>query len=104
MRQAVRQGDIRWGGLDEGDLGSGVTDRPPWPLVLVQQGDGTDQRQILHVVTPHPRDRVREPELRGEGVHDRQRFEQTLRVAVRLHDRVALAIREETVEGLTLPL
>ena len=54
------------------------------PLVLVQQRDRADQRQVLQVIAPGAGLRVEEGQLAGEGVGDQQRAQQPLGVAVEL--------------------
>ena len=58
------------------------SERPPCrvsrlarPLVLVQQRDGVDQRQILLVVAPRPGPLRRERQLVGVGIHHGQRLQ-----------------------------
>ena len=106
MRQPVRELDVGDGGLDVGQLDTRVGDGPVGPLVLMQQRDRPDQRQVFHVVTPGPGAAIRERQPRRERVHHRQRLEEPLRVLMRLHDPCLLGGGEEAVEGLrgTLPL
>ena len=51
MGQAVRQGYIGYRCLDVLDLETAFDMSSQRPLILVQQGDGPDQRQILDVVS-----------------------------------------------------
>ena len=80
VRQPVRDLDVGDGRLDVGDLDTGVHDGPAGPLVLMQQRDGTNQRQVFHVVTAGAGAAVRERQPPRPGVHHRQRLEEPLRV------------------------
>ena len=51
-------------------------------LVLVQQGNGVDQGEVLFMVAPGSRAIIQEGELVGPGVHYRQAAQQALGVAV----------------------
>ncbi len=65
-------------GLDEPDVLRGHFDvaQAPMglhvPLELMQEGNGADQRQILHVVAPAPGLVITEAELGGVGIDHRQ--------------------------------
>ena len=52
--QAVDQGHVVEGGLHVGDGAPGVVDAAPGALVLVQQGDGADEGEVLAVVPAGP--------------------------------------------------
>lgn len=59
-------------------------------LVLVQERDRTDKREVLHVIAAHARQHVGENHLRGKRIHDEQRLQQTLRVLVQPQDVAAV--------------
>jgi hypothetical protein len=90
MGQAVGQGHIRRRGLDVGQLDPAVGGGQPRALVLVEQGDGADEGQVLEVVPSCPRAVVGEGQLGDEGVDHQHRGQETLRVAMHLENRVAL--------------
>ena len=68
------------------DVGDGCRLRLDRPLVLVQQRDGADQRQVLHVVAAGAGAVVEERQLPGVGIDHPQRPQEPLGVAVQLDD------------------
>jgi hypothetical protein len=68
MSEGVRQRDVGRGDFDVGDLPAGVGKGAARPLMLVQQRDRRDQRQVLRMVPPGPGPLVGEAQLRGVGV------------------------------------
>ena len=82
MRQLVRHGDIIERHFD-------VLDRLTAPggsfyraLILMQQSDGVDQRQIFFVVTPRAGGFAGKGQSLGIGIEHRQRANQTLGIAM----------------------
>jgi hypothetical protein len=67
-------------------------------LVLVQQRGGVDEREQLLMVTAVPHRMRREGQQFGVGDHDRQRFEQPLRVAMQREHAVALQAGEQPIQ------
>ena len=74
------------------------------PLVLVDQGDGVDQRQVLLVVPPRPRAGVEEGQVLGVGVDDGEGAQQPLGVAVPADHLLLLPPRDQALERPALPL
>lgn len=77
VRQSVREHDVLPGGLDVAHLlPVDVRGLPrPLMLMLMQQRDRPDQRQVLHVIAPRSRASVRERQPRRIGVDDRHRLQ-----------------------------
>src|SRR6185437_10784896 len=73
-------------------------------LVLVQERDGFDQREILLVIAPSARRSIEEGELLGIGVHDRERSQQPLRILMDLYPSIALLTLDESGECASLAL
>ena len=75
-----------------------------WPLVLVQERDGPDERQIFHVVAPRARPAVQERQLAGVRIGNEDRFQKPLRIAMHAEDLFALLPRQQSFDGLRLAL
>ncbi len=74
------------------------------PLMLVQQRDGADERQIFHVIAPRARLAVQERQLGSVGIGHEERLDKPLRVAVDAEDFVALPFCQQPFDGLRLAL
>ena len=68
MRQPVRNSDVFQRDFDVLDGAASVLDRLAWPLVLMQQGDAADERQILHVVAARACLHIEERQLSRVGI------------------------------------
>jgi hypothetical protein len=77
---------------------------PHHALVLVEQCDHIDQRQILFVIAPGPRPIIQERQPVGIGVHHGQRLDQPLRVLMGFEDRLALGLGQKAGERAPLAL
>jgi hypothetical protein len=64
-------------------------------LVLVQERNRVDQRQVLRVISPCTSAVVEERELLGIGIDDREWSQESLHVAVQPLRRLGLARRHE---------
>ena len=73
-------------------------------LVLVGQGDGPDEPQVLGVVASVARGPVAETERRRVRVHHRDRTQQSLRIDVQCDDVCATGAGNETFDGLAIAL
>jgi hypothetical protein len=72
MSQPIGQRDVAGQDLDVFDDLSEMGQAIDRPLVLVQQRDRTDERQILHVVAPGPRLVIEEGQPLSIWVDDMQ--------------------------------
>ena len=99
-RQSVRGRDVLQRDFDMLD----TFHFAPWPLVLVKQGDGADERQIFFLVAAKPGVFVREREPTGERIMHRQRLQKPLRVAVRLPQRGGADFAQVAFDGFFLAL
>ena len=81
-----------------------MRDGLPWPLVLVQQRDGANQRQIFHVVAPRPGLAVEEGQFPRVRIGYEERLEQPLRVAMDCRIVFAVLPRQQPFERLRLAL
>ena len=81
-----------------------AVDIAPRPLVLVQERDGPDQRQVFFLVAPQPGVFVREREPPGKGIMHRDRLQKPLSVAVRLPQRGGAHFVQVALDGFLLPL
>ena len=52
--QPVRYGDVAERGFDVLEGFAAMLPRQPWPLMLMQERDGMDQRQVLRIIAPRP--------------------------------------------------
>ncbi|PHM29091.1 hypothetical protein Xsze_04393 [Xenorhabdus szentirmaii DSM 16338] len=64
------------------------------PLVLVQQGNTLDQRQVFHVVTAGAGFVGQEGQLAGVRIDHIQRFQQALGILVQGRQIVPLVLRQ----------
>src|SRR5207244_3814145 len=103
-RQPVRERDVRLRRLD-------VLDRPPavlvllhLALVLVQERDAADEREVLRVVAPRARAVVDEGQRGRTRIDDGERPQEALSVSVQREDLGALARTHEACERLAVAL
>ncbi len=80
--QLVGHRDVFQRHLDVFDLAVVVLDGPHRALMLVQERDGADQRQVLHVVAARAGLVVQEGQTFREGIGNQQGPEQALGIAV----------------------
>ena len=73
-------------------------------LVLVQERERVDQREILLVIAPQARALIRERQRIGVGVSHRDRPQQPLRVLMDFEQPSLLAARKQAFEGALLAL
>ena len=104
VRQPVRQRDIRQGGLDVLEGLAAMSRRADRPLVLVQQRNGVDQRQVLLLIAPQPHAGRGERQLLGVRVHDREGFQQRLRCTMRGDDGFAARPGQQPLQRPRRPL
>src|ERR1019366_4792568 len=81
-----------------------MLDRLCWPLMLMQQGDSADERQILRVVAPRPRLAVQERKPRRIGIDDGNRLQEPLRIAMQAQQVVSISTPQQPLDGLRLTL
>ena len=98
VRDAVGQRDV-------GELHLDVLDAPAAPLgalhaalMLVHEGDGVDEGEVLLVIAPQPRGLVGEGQELRIGVEHVQRPKQALGVLVQRGQRLAFAVGEQAFE------
>ena len=104
MRQPVRRRDVVERGLDVFDGAAVLLDRADRSLVLVQQRDRADEGEILHVIAPRARPVVEERQPLGERVHDAERPQEPLRVAMQAEHGGARLRAQQTGERFALAL
>ena len=76
----------------------------PWPLILVQERDGADEREVLHVIAPRARAAVEEGQLARVGIHHQHGLQEPLRVAMHAEDFFALVPGQQPFDGLRFAL
>lgn len=77
-----------------------VCDGLSFALVLVQQIDGANEREVLHVIAPRARPGVDERQLARVRVGDQDRLKQALRVAMENPDAIRVAPAPAWAGGL----
>lgn len=69
-------------------------------LMLIQQGNAANQRQVLHVVTPGPGFVRKKGQLVSKRIDHGHGFDQPLGVLVQASNRLFSSIGQQAVEGL----
>ncbi len=100
LHEPVRRGDVFTRGFDIGKAVLGLHRA----LVLIEQRDGADQRQILHVVAPHARKRVGKRQFIDKRIHHEQRLQQPLSILMQADELLAPLPLQQACEGLLLAL
>ena len=104
MSQPVGDGDVVDRHLDVLDALTLMHHRLERPLVLVQECQRADQRQVLEMIPPRSRAVVPKGQRPGVGVHDQERPEQALRILVELSHPRAVPLGQEACQRLPFPL
>lgn len=71
-------------------------------LMLMQQGNAANQRQVLHVVAPGTGLVRKKGQLIGERVDHGHGFDQPLGVLVQASNRLFFSVGQQAVEGFFL--
>ena len=104
MCQPVGRGDIVERHFDVFECLAVVRGGFPLPLMLVQQRDGADERQIFHVIAQRARLAVQEREFSRVRICYEKRFQKPLRVLVHAEDFLALSSCQQPFDGLRFAL
>ena len=105
MRQPIGDGDVPRRDLDvlhELPRRRRMLHRLVLPLVLVQERDRANERQVFHMVPPAARAAVQERQPVREGIGHQHRIQKPLRVPVHREHRRALPLFQKAGQGLAL--
>jgi hypothetical protein len=95
VRQTIRQDDVRRHHLDVLDRLAGMRGRVDRALMLMQQRNRIDQRQILRVIAPQAHAITRKRQVLRKRIHDGQRPQQLLRRPMRRKNVVAARLAHQ---------
>jgi hypothetical protein len=100
----IRNGDVTERDLDVLDGLPLMLDGLPWPLMLMQQGDRADEREVLRMVAPRPGLTVEEGQAKRVGIDDGDGLQETLCVAVQPQQVGFILPSQQSLDGLRLAL
>src|SRR5712692_1674632 len=104
MRQRIRCRDVVDGGFDVLHCLAVMTDALRGSLVLMQERDASDQREVLEMISAGSGLVIEEGKLTSEGISDVHRAQESLRIAMHGQNVVAIATRQQAFERLPLAL
>src|SRR6266542_5820505 len=104
MRQRVCRGDVVHCSFDVLHYLAVMTDALRGSLVLMQECNASDEREVLEMISPGPGLIIEEGKLTSEGIRHVHRTQQPLRVAMHGQKVVPVSFGKQAFERLPLTL